>query len=258
MEKQLSKFYLSAKNIWGTAIKAEPMGLKELGLELDLHKRLLNIFQAGRHYYMIFNVFHAAFEFVSPEIKDVLGYEPDEMNAMFFMDSIHPDDKVYFLSYENRSTEFLKGLPLEKRGSYKYQHDYRMRTKDGSYVRLLHQILPIDYDANSYYRSLVLHTDISHIKTTGTPCFSIIGLDGEPSHYNIQDTEIFTNSFDMFTRREREILKQIVEGRNSKQIADELYISLHTVNTHRKNILIKAECNSPIELIIKSVKQGWV
>ncbi len=251
--------YLEAKKIWGTAIKGEHLGSKEFELRLELHKRLLHIFQAGRYYYMIFNVYQMELEFISAEIVDVLGYRSDEINALFFLDRIHPDDKRYFLNSENKLTEFLKQLPLEKRGSYKVQHDYRIKAKDNKYIRLLHQILPIDYDENNYYRSLVLHTDITHIKPEGAPCFSIIGLDEEPSYYTIQeDTKTFTKSYDLFTRRERDILKQIVEGRNSKEIANELYLSLHTVNAHRKNILSKAECKSPIELVIKAINHGWV
>ncbi|WP_454882003.1 response regulator transcription factor [Sphingobacterium detergens] len=49
----------------------------------------------------------------------------------------------------------------------------------------------------------------------------------------------------MFTKREREILECIVEGKMSKTIADELCISLHTINTHRKNILAKAGLRHP-------------
>ncbi|MEJ7693628.1 LuxR C-terminal-related transcriptional regulator [Daejeonella sp.] len=251
--------YLEAKKIWGTAIHAGPPGSKVLELQLEIHKRLLHIFQAGRYYYMVFNVYQMELEFISPDIESVLGFKPEEISAMFFLDRIHPDDKRYFLNSENKLTEFLKQLPLQKRGSYKIQHDYRIKAKDNTYVRLLHQILPIEYDENNYYRSLVLHTDITHIKCEGTPCFSIIGLDGEPSYYNIpENTECFTKSYDLFTRRERDVLKQIVEGRNSKEIADELCISLHTVNTHRKNILIKANCKSPVELVIKSIHEGWV
>jgi len=62
----------------------------------------------------------------------------------------------------------------------------------------------------------------------------------------------------MFTKREREILKCIVEGKMSKTIADELCLSLHTVNTHRKNILAKAEVKTPVDLIAKAIKEGWL
>lgn len=41
------------------------------------------------------------------------------------------------------------------------------------------------------------------------------------------------------TRRELDIIKLLVSGKNSQQIAEELYLSVFTVNTHRKNILHK-------------------
>ncbi|AYN02712.1 LuxR family transcriptional regulator [Chryseobacterium sp. 3008163] len=197
-------------------------------------------------------------EFISPHIKNILGYDSNEINALFFLDQIHPNDKPYFLNFENKLTEFLKELPLEKRGSYKFQHDYRIKTKTNNYIRLLHQIVPIEFDENNYYRSLVLHTDITHIKKEGTPCFSIIGFDDEPSYYNIEVTEKLTKSFDLFTKREKEVLKCILEGKNSKTIAEKLFISLNTVHNHRKNILTKAEVHNPLDLLSKSIKEGWI
>lgn len=258
MEKPTSHFYINALKVWSPLIKNEPSKSIALDQQLEIHKRLLNIFQAGRHYYMVFNIYLMELEFISPDIQAVLGYKPDEVNAMFFLDCIHPDDKPYFLSFENRLTEFIQLLPPDKKGSYKYQHDYRIKTKDNKYVRLLHQLLPIDYDENNSYRSLVLHTDITHIKREGTPCLSIVGLDGEPSYYNIQDTEIFTESYSLFTKRERQILKLIVEGRSSKEIATELCISPHTVNAHRKNILSKADAKTPLDLISKVIRENWI
>ena len=251
-------FYHTVKKIWGNVVTNDtenPVALKQ---QLELHKRLLNIFQVGQHYYMIFNVYHAELEFISDGIIDVLGYEPGEMNAMLFLSLIHPDDKPYFLSFETRTAYFFPKLPFEKRGLYKYQHDYRIKTKFNNYVRLLHQILPIEFDESNIYRSLVLHTDISHIKSDGVPCLSIIGLEGEPSYYNIKDTEMFVKSYDIFTRREREILHCIVEGKSSKGIAQELFISLNTVNTHRKNILAKAGVKTPLDLVSKAIREGWI
>lgn len=258
MQKPNDGFYLTAKKIWGNVVTNDTTNPVLLKQQLELHKRLLNVFQVGRHYHMIFNVYHAELEYISDGITDVLGYEPGEMNAMLFLNLIHPDDKPYFLSFETKTADFFPKIPIEKRGLYKYQHDYRIKTKSGGYVRLLHQILPVEFDENNIYRSLVLHTDISHIKDEGIPRLSIIGLDGEPSYYNIKDTAILTKTYDIFTRREREILHCIVEGKNSKAIAQELFISLNTVSTHRKNILAKAGVKTPLDLVSKSIKEGWV
>ena len=60
------------------------------------------------------------------------------------------------------------------------------------------------------------------------------------------------------SEREMEIIDHITKGNSSSQIADRLNISLHTVNSHRKNILKKLGLKSPTELIIYAVKQGWV
>jgi DNA-binding CsgD family transcriptional regulator len=258
MEKQKPSLYLSAKKVWEKAIKSDIIYTKDIALSIEPHKRLLNILQTGRHYYMIFNVLQMELELISPDIKNVIGYSPEEINTSFFLDLIHPDDKAYFLNYENKLTEFFNQLSLDKRGSYKCQHDYRIKTKTNNYIRLLHQIVPLEFDENNYYRSLVLHTDITHIKESGIPSFSIIGFGDEPSYYNVEITETLKKSFEIFTKREKDILKCILEGKKSKMIAEELYISLHTVNTHRKTILRKATCKSPIDLISKSIKEGWI
>lgn len=258
MQKLPTPFYKSAKKIWETVVNTDSSQSNELKLQLELHKRLLNIFQVGDYYYFTFNIYQGAIEFISEGARDVLGYEPDEMSVVLLMDKIHPDDKPYFLNFEYRITMFFKSLPFDKIKNYKVQCDYRVRNKSNEYVRILHQAVQIDYDSDNFYRTLCLHTDISHIKLEGVPCFSIIGLDGEPSYYNIQDAEVFTKSYDLFTKREREILKCIIEGKSTKDIANELYISSHTVSTHRKNIIHKANVKTPLELVAKAIHEGFI
>jgi DNA-binding NarL/FixJ family response regulator len=51
------------------------------------------------------------------------------------------------------------------------------------------------------------------------------------------------------SEREVEILTYLLVGKSSKQIAEELFISKHTVDTHRKNILEKTKLNSTAELV---------
>lgn len=60
------------------------------------------------------------------------------------------------------------------------------------------------------------------------------------------------------SRREQEVLVLISQGLSSQRIGQTLYISKHTVETHRKNILRKLDFNSSTELVKFAVQRGLV
>jgi len=60
------------------------------------------------------------------------------------------------------------------------------------------------------------------------------------------------------TKREHDILKLLINAESSAQIADELFISELTVNTHRKHILKKMGFNSTASLIKYALENGIV
>ena len=60
------------------------------------------------------------------------------------------------------------------------------------------------------------------------------------------------------SERELEIIKHIADGYTTKCIALKLFLSFHTVNTHRKNIFKKLNVHSASELILYAVNQGIV
>jgi DNA-binding NarL/FixJ family response regulator len=60
------------------------------------------------------------------------------------------------------------------------------------------------------------------------------------------------------TKREIEIIELFAEGYNYKEVADKLYISCNTVETHKKNIFEKLEINSIVELVKYAIKQGII
>ncbi|WP_339607806.1 response regulator transcription factor [uncultured Roseivirga sp.] len=66
------------------------------------------------------------------------------------------------------------------------------------------------------------------------------------------------NEYFELSEREKEVVRLIASGNSSSEIADNLNISIHTVNSHRKNILKKLKLKSPTELIIFAAEQGWV
>jgi DNA-binding NarL/FixJ family response regulator len=57
------------------------------------------------------------------------------------------------------------------------------------------------------------------------------------------------------TNRERGILQLLINGLSKKHLAGQLHISLHTVDTHLKNIYAKLHVHSQIDVIAKTFKE---
>jgi DNA-binding NarL/FixJ family response regulator len=66
------------------------------------------------------------------------------------------------------------------------------------------------------------------------------------------------DSYELLTTREREVLQLLAEGRNNKEVAGILNLSLHTVETHRGNILQKLNLHSGAELILYAIRKGVI
>ena len=57
------------------------------------------------------------------------------------------------------------------------------------------------------------------------------------------------------TEREIDIVRLLSQGYNSKEIGDMLFISEHTVNTHRRNMVRKLDLRNSYQLIVWAFKQ---
>lgn len=175
------------------------------------------------------------------------------------MDKIHPEDQSWFLSFETKVVQFFKDLPLERLMKYKVRYDMRIRKKNNEYARILHQVILAEHDdTGAALKSLGIHTDISYLKQEGPPVLSMIGLEGEPSYLDIGQKNIYSETKEVLTGREKEILHLLIEGKLSKEIADILNISKQTVDTHKKNMLHKNGLTNTGELIGKAIRYGWV
>jgi DNA-binding CsgD family transcriptional regulator len=138
-------------------------------------------------------------------------------------------------------------------------YDYRVQKSDHTYIRILQQVLTIQLDGDKkVIKTFGIHTNISHLKATGAPVLSFIGLNGEPSYMNVNVKQVFSPSPFSLTAREREILKLLIEGKRSKEIGNTLFISKATVDTHRKNLLRKTECSNTVSLISMAIHKGWL
>ncbi len=58
------------------------------------------------------------------------------------------------------------------------------------------------------------------------------------------------------TTREREVMKHLAEGLNSKEVGDKLHISPKTVDTHRRNIMKKLDIDNVAALVKHAIRSG--
>jgi len=248
-------FFTDVQRVWDDITRETIVQDKDF--DLAVHKKLLDIFHVGDYYYYVFDMKNLEFKFLSPGVKNVLGYNPEQVTIPFFMSLIHPDDQSVFLNHEATAIDFAKSLPNDKLPKYKMSYDYRLKTASGKYIRILQQVVSLNYDENNnLLYTFGVHTDISHLKKSNNSILSFIGLDGEPSYIDVQPKEIYKASGELFTPREKEVLLHILKGEQSQEIADKLFISKHTVNTHRKNILAKTDTRNIVELATKIVNEG--
>lgn len=64
-------------------------------------------------------------------------------------------------------------------------------------------------------------------------------------------------AIDPLTSREREVLQLLAEGLSNQAIANQLHISVKTVETHRSNMMRKLHASNKIELIKYALRKGW-
>jgi two-component system response regulator NreC len=67
-----------------------------------------------------------------------------------------------------------------------------------------------------------------------------------------------TDSYDLLTDREREVLQALAEGRSNKEVATLLDVGVSTVETHRANLMQKLNLHSTAEIVLYAVRKRLI
>jgi DNA-binding CsgD family transcriptional regulator len=201
---------------------------------------------------------HTKYLFVSPNFKNVLGLSFNEDMSLdekgFLIDDcIHPDDMPVLISLQKRAFDYVFKLPYMERCDYKYVFEFRVRRVSGEYIRVLCQYQMLEAGEQGKPLLLLGVVDISpnqdlkaHIK------FRLINY----KTGDIIPIPVIENTNISLTKRELEVLEMVDEGMMSKEISNKLFISIHTVNRHRQNILKKMKVDNLSEAINYAQKLG--
>jgi two-component system response regulator NreC len=67
-----------------------------------------------------------------------------------------------------------------------------------------------------------------------------------------------SDTYDLLTPREREVLQLIAEGKSNKEAAAALFVSPTTIETHRARIMDKLDLHSTADIVLYAVRKGIV
>lgn len=225
------------------------------------NQQVASIFAPGPFYYFIFDLFNLRFIYVHPDVQQVTGTKPEEYSLEGLVARLHPDDLLTIQQKEAAAAVFyFQKCPKEKMTSYKSTYTFRLKHLNGQWVTIYQQSIPIvvTEDGKINY-ALTVHSDISHLHTMPDDRISFLGLDGEPSFFSLSTdpAKILEPDPELhISEREKEIIRLLAEGLSSKQVADRLFLSAHTVNTHRRNLLIKTNTKNTLELTALCIRKG--
>ena len=67
-----------------------------------------------------------------------------------------------------------------------------------------------------------------------------------------------TDSYNLLTSREKEVLQLLAEGRSNKEVAAELNVALSTVETHRASLMQKLDLHNTAAIVLYAVRKGVI
>lgn len=185
----------------------------------------------------------------------VLGMKPDELKGNLLFDHIHQDDRETVFRISQAAINHCFTNPFECTDSL-LQMSYRFVKQSGETIRILSQskIYKMS-DEGIPLAAIVKLTDISFLEST-----LYVTWNFNASNLNLQNfkNQVYGVFKDFFSDREKEIILSMEKGLTNKDIATKLNISEHTVATHRKNILKKANRHNTKDLILFCKRKGII
>ncbi len=205
-----------------------------------------------------FDFYKNNYFFVSDSFNSVFGFHKNHLPVTsngWFRNRFHPDD--YIINEGSIwALNFLYNQPIEKRKDFRLIHEFRIKNDDDKWIRLLiqNEILELDRKGNLWIDLKLC--DFSPNQDLNVPGQFIFR--SKPTGeviYSLQGKNSITGNI---SNREKEILGLISEGHKSSQIAEKLFISVNTVNNHRRNMIEKLNVSNSSEAVKMAAKLGMI
>jgi DNA-binding CsgD family transcriptional regulator len=179
--------------------------------------------------------------------EETLGYTIDEIKNMgglnYLYQVVHPDD----YNVPDQSIVHFNNNPVKQYGGV-----FRCKHKDtGLYKWFIGwgKVISNIEQEELPLRILNVDVDLSPQMDTDIQLRAVLAENLKLQHQLILDA---------LSKREIEVLTKICKGLSSKEIAEELFLSKHTIETHRKNVQKKLKIKNMAALVLFCKETGLV
>ncbi|MCU0431767.1 MAG: LuxR C-terminal-related transcriptional regulator [Cytophagaceae bacterium] len=210
--------------------------------------------------YSVFDMNKREHIYLSQNFARTFGYDlhaaATQGNA--YLDSrVHPEDLAASAMAGTFFLKFALQIPPPERLKYKFIGEYRILKSDGSMMRVIeqHQVLELDAQGNIWLVLGVMDASPDQDLAAWYRCRLQNFHTGEFQELP-HDFFLKLRAAPTLSGREREVLSLLSSGLLSKEIADKLFISVHTVNTHRQKILEKLQVDTTVEALSLARRVG--
>lgn len=224
-----------------------PSGFLNINANDPIIQELERVMEQNNQFFKVMDLTKVVVLYTSKRSAEMVGIEPASNNPSSMMKRVHPENLFRFGNGRTKLLSLEKDLFIANKGAALLSTNIKMKRHDQKYSNILFQCYlfysPIPYKA---VFEIQIHTNIDWFKMKKDHFHYYVGDD--VSLFKFPNDDLLNMDYHL-TNREFEILKLIASGLNSKQIADKLFLSVHTVNTHRRNILNKTDMEHISDLI---------
>jgi len=231
-----------------------PVGFKGIKPDDPLMIELEQMMEKNNQFFYIADAIQMKVLFTSQRSTQMIGVDPADVTPYFFMEATHTDDIQRLNLGRAKIIKMAQDLFIAKEGFTLLATNFKIRNSTGGYSHFLIQNY-LFYTSVPYKTVffLKIHTNIDWCKKIKHGYHYYIGND--PNYFRYPDDQLL-NIGNVFSDREFEIIRMIETGLSSEQIAEKLFLSPYTINTHRRNILTKAGKKNISDLIYELKERG--
>jgi hypothetical protein len=231
-----------------------PKGFKDIDRNDPLILQLETMTEVNNQFFYVADAIEMKIHYTSKRSNLTIGISPEDLTFYHFMEATHPDDIQRLNLGRSKLVKMAQDLYVQEKGYGLLSTNFRMRVPSGEYSDFLIQIyLFYTTIPNKTVFFLKIHTNIDWHKKIKHGYHYYTGDD--LSYLRYPDDEMLMKG-NIFSDREFEIIRLIESGLSSEEIAKKLFISVNTVNTHRRNMLDKSGKTSMSDLIYYLKERG--